>query len=872
MLYFSFISYNSPLIVARLTRRFTTFIFQICIFFFAAISQAQVIEDIRIEGLQRVSADAVFAVLPLDIGDSITEERVAELIKSVFSTGSFQDIQVGIDEQVLVINVIERPSISEISIEGNKAIKSEALLDGLRSQGMAEGRVFERATLDGLRRELARQYGAQGRYDAEITTDVSAQPRNRVAIDILVDEGKPAKIKDITIVGNQAFSDKTLRRLIELKDRGWRTFFNGKRKYAREKLTGDIESIKDYYLDRGYIAFEITSVQVSIGPKKNSVYISIVVDEGEQFKVAKVGLAGDVKEQAGLLERAYLIGKGQTFSQAYVTRTEELMKKIMGNQGYTFAEVKSIPEINEQDKTVDVTFFIEPGKRTYIRRIEFAGNNKTNDEVLRREMRIQEQSIASTDTIEQSRRRLDRLGFFENVSVETPAVAGTDDLIDVKFSVEEQPSGSVSASVGFSQDVGIIFGANFQQNNFLGSGKQVNLQANRSRFRTNYSLSYVNPYYTPDGVSRGFSIFFRETDFEEINVSSFSTNSAGGSVIFGYPIAETQSVRFSLGYTRTQIETGFAAVQEIKASPLAFSDLEPGIAFKIEESLIDSNIFYPLVEDPALGLFQTTPADFSISEPGFVDVNGELFDVFSLNATWRESTLNRGIFPTRGHSNNVSFEITTPGSDVEYYKVSLNSQYYFPLTRRLTLRLRGEFGYGDGLDGLDRLPFYENYFSGGIGSVRGFESNTLGPRSSPARSFDGGFIPVAPGQSAAVYLTNPDGSLMLSDTFDRTPDPFGGNFLTEGSMEIILPTPFVENSRSVRTVLFYDVGNVFDDNCRSTQTDCSAFRLSDLRSAVGLSLTWLSGFGPLSFSIGVPLEEQDGDETEFFQFTLGGGF
>ncbi|NNL57554.1 MAG: outer membrane protein assembly factor BamA, partial [Pseudomonadales bacterium] len=541
------------------------------------------IEDIRIEGLQRVAAESVFAVLPLRVGDGVSQRLVAETVRAIFSTGNFQDVEIGIDGSVLVIKVAERPSISKISIEGNKAIETDALLDGLRKQGMAEGRVFQRATLEGMRRELARQYGAQGRYDAQVTTDVVAEPRNRVAVEIVIDEGKPAKIKKITVVGNKQFSDEQLLELMELKDRGLLTPFNNKNKYAREKLSGDIENIEDYYRDRGYIQFRVTSANVSVGPAKDSVYITITVDEGERYSVADIDLAGDVKEQAAVLERTYLLRKGQTFSQAAVTSTEELMKRVMGNLGYAFAEVKSIPEVNEQDKTVDITFLVEPGKRTYVRRIEFTGNRKTADHVLRREMRQLEGAIASTELIERSRVRLERLGYFENVTVETPEVPGSDDLIDAKFEVEEQSFGSVSASLGFSQDVGLIFGADFQQNNFMGTGKQVSVQANRSRFRTNYSVSYVNPYYTPDGVSRGFTLFARETDFDEINVTSFSTNSWGGSIIFGYPLSETQSLRFSVGYTDTEIETGFAAVQEIKASPQASASLQPGFAYKVEQ-------------------------------------------------------------------------------------------------------------------------------------------------------------------------------------------------------------------------------------------------------------------------------------------------
>ncbi|HCX26211.1 MAG TPA: outer membrane protein assembly factor BamA, partial [Cellvibrionales bacterium] len=438
---------------------------------------AETIDDIRIEGLQRVSAGAIFAVLPIDIGDPVDSRQIADASRAIFATGNFQNIDIGIDAGVLIINLHERPSISEINIDGNKAIETEALLEGLENQGMAEGRVFQRATLEGMRRELARQYGAQGRYDAEITTDIIAKPRNRVAVDIFIDEGSVAKIKQINIIGNEVYDDKHLLDLMELKDRGFFNGFKGRKKYAREKLSGDLETINDYYLNRGYIQFAMRSTQVSVGPTKDSVYITINVDEGEQFKVNKVQLAGDVKDQADTLERVFLMSEGKTFSQSLVTRTEELMKRIMGNEGYAFAEVSSIPAVNAEDKTVDLTFFVDPGKRTYVRSIEFEGNYKTADEVLRREMRQMEGGLASTNLIELSRVRLERLGFFKQAKVETSEVPGADDLIDVRYEVEEQSSGSVSASVGFSQDVGLIFGADFQQNNFLGTGKQVGIQA-----------------------------------------------------------------------------------------------------------------------------------------------------------------------------------------------------------------------------------------------------------------------------------------------------------------------------------------------------------------------------------------------------------
>lgn len=850
-------------------------------------TSSNVVRDISIIGLQRVSVDSVFSLLPLGIGDSLTDDMVRATIRSIFRSGNFQNVEVGLDQGILVVKVEERPSISEITIEGNKAIPTDALLEGLSDQGMAEGRVFKRATLEGMRRELVRQYSQQGRYSAVIETEIIPELRNRVSIEINVDEGKSARIERINFVGNEKFSDKELRDLMELKDRGLFNFFRPSRKYSREKLSGDLENIKDFYLNRGYIQFSVNTAQVSMGPEKDSVYVSVSIDEGEQFVVNEVKLAGDVRDQAPFIEAGYFVRPGQIFSQQLVTSNEEWIKRLLGNLGYTFAEVSGVPDIDEDNKTVAITFVVDPKKRTYVRRIEFSGNKRTKDPVLRREMRQMESALASTQAMDLSRTRLERLGFFENVKYETTPVPGSDDQIDVAFEVKEQPFGSVSASVGFSQDVGVIFGANFQQNNFMGNGTQVGIQANRSRFRTSYSLNYVNPFYTPDGVSRGFSIFFRETDFDEINVSSFSTNSWGGSVIFGYPLGETQSLRFSAGFTATDVETGPTVVQEIEATPLGSNFENPGFlrVINAEDSLslpvdVTAFPFYDSLIDPACpGNDDPNISSNCLSNTirdGFIDLNGDKFGVFNVSASWRESTLNRGIFATRGHSNNVSLETALPGSELEFFKLTYRSDWYFPVTRRTALRLRSELGYGDGFGGTEDLPFFEHFFAGGIGSVRGYESNTLGPRSTSARQLLPTAVVIdASGVSQTVLVSQQldSGERVISTApIDATPDPFGGNLQAEGSLELILPTPFGASSRSVRTSLFYDFGNVFNTNCRASQINCLGFDLSELRTSVGINLTWLSGFGPLTFSYAFPLDDQEDDEVERFQFTLGAGF
>ena len=526
-----------------------------------------VISDIRVEGLQRISAGTVFAALPVGVGDVVDEPMIRAATRSLFATGNFDDINIGQDGNVLVIIVTERPSISEISIEGNKAIETEALLDGLKGAGLSVGQVFRRSTLEGMQLELQRQYVLQGRYDANIETEVIPEPRNRVTISIDVDEGTVASIKHINVVGNKVFTEDQLSDVFELHTTGWLSFFTNDDKYSKEKLTGDLEGLTSYYMDRGYLEFRIDSTQVSVSPDKKEVYITANITEGEKFTISSVELSGDLVLPASDLSRFLLVADGQIFSQQMVTSTEEYLTRRLGDEGYNFAKVTGIPEIDDEDNTVAMKFFVDPGKRTYVRRINFKGNLKTADDVLRREMRQMESAPASAAKIEQSRVRLQRLGYFSSATVETPGVPGQDDLIDVTYTVEEQSSGSIGASVGYAQDAGIIYGLNLQQDNFMGTGKRVGIGLNASRYQDVYNFSYTNPYYTEDGVSRGFNIFYRSTDLSEVNIANYSTNTLGGAVNFGYPIKETARLGFSFGVANTDISTGQYAVQEIRASP-----------------------------------------------------------------------------------------------------------------------------------------------------------------------------------------------------------------------------------------------------------------------------------------------------------------
>ena len=847
-----------------------------------ASAETFIIADIRVEGLQRVSAGTVFAALPVAVGDVVDDQIMREAARSLFATGNFDDIHIGRDGNVLVVVVVERPSISEINIEGNKAIETEALLEGLKGAGLAVGQVFQRSTLEGMQLELQRQYVQQGRYDASIETEVLPEPRNRVTININVDEGTVAAIKHINVVGNEVFTDEEIAELFELQTTGWLSFFSNDDKYSKEKLTGDLEKLTSFYMDRGYLQFTIDSTQVSVSPNMEEVYITANVTEGEIFTISTVDLSGDLVLPEADLKRFVLVSEGQIFSQQLVTSTEEYLTRRLGNDGYNFAKVTGIPEVNDEEKTVAMKFFVDPGKRTYVRRIDFKGNMKTADDVLRREMRQMESAPASAANIEQSRVRLERLGYFSKATVETKEVPGHDDLIDAEFTVEEQSSGSIGASVGYAQDAGIILGLNVQQDNFLGTGKRIGLGLNRSKYQDLYNFSYTNPYYTEDGVSRGFNVYYRSTDLSEVNVASYSTDTLGGNINFGYPIKETQRLGFSFGVANTDVTAGRYAVQQIKGSPRLEQSVENWYT-----NTLQPDGTYSSVE--VLQPIATLPPEYQIDPlaVGFLDANGNSFLNYTVTGSWSQSTLNRGRMATRGAAQTVALEVSVPVSDLEFYKLTYNAEIYFPvplLPPSWTLRLRTELGYGDGLGDQDGLPFYENFFAGGFGSVRGFQSNTLGPRSTPALPYnvaqpvtqiddegrplqyggpkgrDYGYVYLPAAGKLAVQLPNNNG------------DPFGGNVLVVGGAELIFPLPFVKDQNSLRTAFFLDGGNVFSTQCGANQLNCYDVDFGQLRYSLGVGLTWITGFGPLTFSLAKPFNEDEYDQDEMFQFTLGRGF
>ena len=760
------------------------------------LAQSFEVTDIRVEGLQRVSAASVFNAFPISARDQVDDRELAEAARSLFATGLFDDIQLARDGDVLIIQVVERPTILSLNISGNQRLSEEDLRRGLREGGLAEGQVLQLSTLEDIQRELEGVYQAQGRYSSSIETSVSDVGEGRVQVDIDINEGEVAKIRQINIVGNRAFDEDDLLDVFELNDRPGRFFgWFSRDEYSREALSGDLERLRSFYLDRGYVNFDITSTQVSISPDKSEIFITVNVDEGSQFKFGDVQFAGNLQISESEARDLMRVERGAIFSRSDVTASTEALRSRLGAEGFAFARVEGTPVPRADGATVDLLINVEPGNRAYVRRIDFTGNTTTEDEVLRREMIQMEGAPASTEAISQSRQRLERLGFFRQVEVETQPVPGEPDKLDVAYTVEEQPSGSISASVGFSQSAGVIYGVGLAQNNFLGTGNRVNIGAQRSDIFTSVNFGFTDPYWTLDGISRGYNLFYRETDYEDSDISTYSTDAYGAGINFGYPISELSRLNFGASLEDLTVKTYRDTAQEI----------------------------HQYVED-----------------------QGDSAQSLKLTASWTRNNLNRGIMPTSGNYQRLSLETAAPGSDADYYKLRARAQQLFPLNEEETwsLKFGGTLGYADSI-GNDPYPFYENFYSGGLGSVRGFTGNTLGQRTTP---------PETGGR-------------------DRT---LGGNVLVEGSAELLFPVPFVEDQRSLQAGFFFDAGNTFLTDCYATgsgNSNCSSgVDLGDLRYSIGVGLSWLTPVGPLTFSIAEPLNDESGDDTQFFQFSLGQTF
>ncbi|OTL81853.1 outer membrane protein assembly factor BamA [Acinetobacter pittii] len=820
----------------------------------AAVQQAYaaddfVVRDIHIDGLVRLTPANVSTMLPINSGDRVNEPMIAEAIRTLYATGLFDDIKASRDNDTLVFNVVERPIISKLEFKGNKLIPKEALEQGLKKMGIAEGEVFKKSALQTIETELEQQYTQQGRYDADVTVDTIARPNNRVELKLNFNEGTAAKVFNINIIGNTVFKDSEIKQAFAVKESGWASVVTRNDRYAREKMAASLEALRAMYLNKGYINFHINNSQLNISEDKKNIFIEVAVEEGSQFKFGQTKFLGDALYKPEELQALKIYKDGDTYSQEKVNAVKQLLLRKYGNAGYYFADVNVVPQINNETGVVDLNYYVNPGQQVTVRRINFTGNSKTADEVLRREMRQMEGALASNEKIDLSKVRLERTGFFKTVDIKPARIPNSPDQVDLNVNVEEQHSGTTTLAVGYSQSGGITFQAGLSQTNFMGTGNRVSIDLSRSETQDYYNLSVTDPYFTIDGVSRGYNVYYRKTKLnDDYNVNNYVTDSFGGSLSFGYPIDENQSLSASLGIDNTKVTTG----------PYVSTYVRDYL--KANGGKTTSTSTYCLVDlekDPTTGLYKCP--DGKTSEPYGSAFEGEFF-TYNLNLGWSYNTLNRPIFPTSGMSHRVGLEIGLPGSDVDYQKVTYDTQAFLPIGNSgFVLRGYGKLGYGND------LPFYKNFYAGGYGSVRGYDNSTLGPKYSSV-------------------------NLQEEGKNDSSPEEVGGNALVQFGTELALPLPFKGDwTRQVRPVLFAEGGQVFDTKCdvgsysmmmngqeipnaKKYCEDNYGFDLGNMRYSVGVGFTWITMIGPLSLSYAFPLNDKPGDETKEIQFEIGRTF
>nr|WP_215899966.1 outer membrane protein assembly factor BamA [Acinetobacter baumannii] len=825
----------------------------------AAVQQAYaaddfVVRDIHVNGLVRLTPANVYTMLPINSGDRVNEPMIAEAIRTLYATGLFDDIKASKENDTLVFNVIERPIISKLEFKGNKLIPKEALEQGLKKMGIAEGEVFKKFALQTIETELEQQYTQQGRYDADVTVDTVARPNNRVELKINFNEGTPAKVFDINVIGNTVFKDSEIKQAFAVKESGWASVVTRNDRYAREKMAASLEALRAMYLNKGYINFNINNSQLNISEDKKHIFIEVAVDEGSQFKFGQTKFLGDALYKPEELQALKIYKDGDTYSQEKVNAVKQLLLRKYGNAGYYFADVNIVPQINNETGVVDLNYYVNPGQQVTVRRINFTGNSKTSDEVLRREMRQMEGALASNEKIDLSKVRLERTGFFKTVDIKPARIPNSPDQVDLNVNVEEQHSGTTTLAVGYSQSGGITFQAGLSQTNFMGTGNRVAIDLSRSETQDYYNLSVTDPYFTIDGVSRGYNVYYRKTKLnDDYNVNNYVTDSFGGSLSFGYPIDENQSLSASVGVDNTKVTTG------------------PYVSTYVRDYLLanggkaTSKGTYCPTDANGNSQYDTEKGECKVPEETYDNAfEGEFF-TYNLNLGWSYNTLNRPIFPTSGMSHRVGLEIGLPGSDVDYQKVTYDTQAFFPIgSTGFVLRGYGKLGYGND------LPFYKNFYAGGYGSVRGYDNSTLGPK-------------------------YPSVNLQETKQNDSSPEEVGGNALVQFGTELVLPMPFKGDwTRQVRPVLFAEGGQVFDTKCNidnsvygnkgmkingQTITDvrkyCEdnyGFDLGNLRYSVGVGVTWITMIGPLSLSYAFPLNDKPGDETKEIQFEIGRTF
>ena len=798
-----------------------------------------IVRDIKVDGLVRLTPANVYGMIPLNSGDRVSDAALANAIRSLYATGLFDDIKTEKQGDTLVFKVVERPLISKVEFKGNKLIPKEALEEGLKKMGITEGEVLKKSALQTVESELEQQYMQQGRYDADVKVVTTAKPNNRVDLTIEFVEGKAAKVVDINIIGNTVFKESEIEQAFAVKESGWTSIISRNDRYAREKMAASLESLRALYLNKGYINFNINHSSLNLSEDKKNIFVEVSVDEGEQFKFGETKFLGDALYTPAELKALQIYKDGDIYSQEKVNAVKQLLLRKYGNAGYYYAEVNVVPQIDKETHLVDLNYYVNPGQQVTVRRINFTGNTKTADEVLRREMRQMEGALASNEKIDLSKVRLERTGFFKTVDIKPARVPNTADQVDLNINVEEQHSGTSTLAVGFSQSGGVTFQAGLSQTNFLGTGNSVSIDLSRSETQDYYNLSVTDPYFTIDGVRRGYNMYYRKTKLDEdYNVNNYVTDSFGGGINFGYPIDENQSVSAGLNIDQTEVTTGNGVSTYVRDYLLANDGKEIGKS----EYCIDT-------ADPCTK--QSKPDRFS----------GDYL-TYNLNLGWSYNTLNRPVFPTSGMSHRVNGEIALPGSDVEYQKITYDAQAFQPLGKGFVLRGYGKLGYGND------LPFYKNFYAGGFGSVRGYDNSTLGPK-------------------------YPGVTYSESRSKDNDYEEVGGNALIQFGTELALPLPFKGDwTRQVRPVIFAEGAQVFDTQCdvpsgqlymTGSKTDAGVdakqyckdnfgFELDNMRYSVGVGFTWITMIGPLSLSYAYPLNDKEGDETKNIQFEIGRTF
>ena len=795
-----------------------------------------IVRDIKIDGLVRLTPANVYTMLPVHSGDRVDDQAISNSIRALYASGMFDDIKASKQGDTLVFTVVERPLISKIELKGNKLIPKEALEEGLKKMGLAEGEVLKKSTLQTVESELEQQYVQQGRYDADVKVTTTAKPNNRVDLLLEFNEGKAAKVVDINVIGNTVFSDSDIQQAFAVKESSWSSIVSRNDRYAREKMAASLEALRALYLNAGYINFDITNSSLNLSEDKKRIFIEVSVNEGEQFKFGETKFLGDALYKPEELKAMQIYKDGATYSQEKVNAVKQLLLRKYGNAGYYYAEVNVVPQINNETRVVDLNYYINPGQQVTVRRINFTGNTKTSDEVLRREMRQIEGALASNEKIDLSKVRLERTGYFKTVDIKPTRIPNMPDQVDLNVNVEEQHSGTSTLAVGYSQSGGVTFQAGLSQTNFMGTGNSVAIDLSRSETQDYYNLSVTDPYFTIDGVRRGYNMYYRKTKLDsDYNVNNYVTDSLGGGINFGYPIDENQSISAGLNIDQTDVTTGPYVSTYVRDYLLAHGGKVKNTATYCLVDLTEANNY--------------TCPDGSVSNPYDSEFTGD-FLTYNFTLGWSYNTLNRPQFPTSGQSHRVNAEIALPGSDVEYQKITYDAQAFLPLGKDFVLRGYGKLGYGND------LPFYKNFYAGGYGSVRGYDNSTLGPK------YDG------------VYYTE-------TGQTDPSPEEVGGNALVQFGTELALPLPFKGDwTRQVRPVLFAEGAQVFDTQCDVFTTDAAkqtckdeyGFDLGNMRYSVGVGFTWITMIGPLSLSYAFPLNDKPGDETKEIQFEIGRTF